>query len=141
MKKTVLFIAALLFASANAKASNDDFLTIKSMLALCEEPRMSVGSGMCVGFLRGTLLQKTVTEVVSLTLVNKVLVSANLDIDAKEAVESAVGTAYGCFEEASGDQLVAVFVKWARANPERWHLPATIGVMQSSIAAFPPPCE
>ena len=34
-------------------------------------------------------------------------------------------------------QRAAVFVQWAEQNPQRWHEPAAVGVIQALRAAFP----
>jgi hypothetical protein len=48
---------------------------------------------------------------------------------------------YGCIQEKSVEQMMAVFVKWAEENPSKWHLPISESITESLVMAFPPPCE
>jgi hypothetical protein len=38
-----------------------------------------------------------------------------------------------------GDQLVAIFVKWAEAHPGLWHIDQSAGVLNALKAAWPCP--
>ena len=141
MKKAVLFFVSLLLTCTSAQADDKGYMSNKEMLDYCEQPKMSIGSGFCVGYIRGTFQQKNVSEQLLLAVTKSIIDMAGSKADGAEAVKKSVSKVYGCIENRSGEQLEAVFVKWAKANPERWHEPAFIGILQSGTEAFPPPCD
>lgn len=145
MKKALLFISALLSASASAQADDKGYMTVRELLHYCEQPTGSTDWAFCYGYVRGAAQQRNIAGV----MINAMIITINDKITGDEenpdelSKITAEGTSviYGCLDTRTFEQIVAVYIKWAKANPEQWQEPAFAGVPLALKNAFPPPCE
>ena len=58
----------------------------------------------------------------------------------RELADKRVDDTFGCIRGKNHEQLAAVFVKWAKENPEKWHQLAIASVVESTSTSLRPPC-
>ncbi len=109
-----VILASVLWAKIGLAAEER---TIGALVADCrwavERDRADYSSGRCMGYIGATADMGFILEYVD------------------------KATPFCIPNGASFKQLVAVFVRWADAHPERWHEPMVMGPMDAFREAFP----
>lgn len=121
MRQLYIFVTVMFMVSLTSPGTARDSDTTRYLLAKCKmalsdknDPISFGDANYCFGYLTGMLDAWFVAD---LLLSPKICIPATVTLG----------------------QKIAVFVKWAEANPAEWHHPAIMGVVGSLSKAFPCP--
>ena len=136
MRKLITFIFLMVSISSHA-------FTTKEMLDVCQsEDRYGPEAALCLGYITGLSSEFTgyISGHIAATKKERGLVGERASQDIISEGTEAINQRYGCVMDKPVSQTIAVFVKWAKANPQHWHKLANEGYWMAVSEAFPPPC-
>jgi len=128
----------LLVVSVSAQA-----LTTKDLMEICDtDDKFSALGSLCLGFSLGlgSELAGYAAGYIEASKNYKSLEKSEAMSKLRDEATAAMSSRYGCILDKKTEQTISVFVKWAKAHPEKWHLPAEEGYKHALREAFPPPC-
>lgn len=140
MKTSIKTMAVMLGV---AMSVNAEALTNKKLMDYCESEVASEHS-FCMGYIAGALSQADVAAYLTTRSAFSGLSEEEFDALPKEKVakvkKDMAQAMYGCSEGKTYGQLAAVFVKWAKNNPEQWQDYPDYSISIAIREAFPSPC-
>lgn len=145
MKGKIYLITVLLCLFGVSLGEDGHEITNKRLLDFCESQPNSSAEMFCIGYIRGASQQRFVAGVmtaVNLQMMYKKLAGSEINTELLTGLQlEAMHQFYGCLGNLTTEQVIAVYVKWVKANPERWHESAHFGISRALSSSFPPPCD
>ena len=135
----------LILLSVNASSQ----ITVKDLMDYCDK-KSGYMLGVCEGYFTGyrdmqVMSAAMMVQGVEISVIGLGGIEKKLSEEARASfmtlAEEHSASKLGCVNGKSVDQLAKVFIKWAKENPQTWHMDYLKAVMTALSTSFPPPCK